>query len=633
MEEHPHESIDTVFNCVIPYIQNGDDRNSISLVCRRWYEIDCMTRKHVTVHVVYSRHLPSRVAQRFPYLESLTLKGFPRVFRNKLQYVDLRPWIKEIVVSFKCLNSLDIRRVIVRDLDLEKLARSRGKDLRVLKINDCKGSRGNRYIHIGRYCYNLRTLCLVDNKKNQKNRKWLHELALNNTCIESFQFSSTISEYDVKDLTLLAKSCSQSLVCLKMGKCCLSDLRGVFSHAVNLKDFACCELEIFEQEGDQCAGLKFPPNMRISIYSCIDESVLPFLLPLSNQLRELNLRVYLNQDSLCFLIRRCPNLEVLYINHISGDNVLQVIGESCKKLHKLKTDGLAATHMGLIALAQGCLELECLHINFRKYTTIPNEFLVCIGSHLKNLNDFQITLHYSTIVDSGIRAMLIGCNKLERLRINYPHSGKLTDASLGYIGMHGHNLRYLSLSYINSSDAGLVDSGIRAMMIGCSKLERLRLNDFCGDLTNVGLGYIGKYGHNLRHLSLGGYISDFKEGLVELSKGCPRLRKLEIHKLSFSKQALSTLMFNLQSLRYMWVLDQGGPVGTLFWQRRRAFRCCCNLHLAAVIGPHTSIPWFWRSGYNFVPNAKATENTGLPVFFSLICWYSDRKSMNCRPRS
>ncbi|GKB83521.1 coronatine-insensitive protein 1-like protein [Tanacetum coccineum] len=178
MEEHPHESIDTVFNCVIPYIHNGDDRNTISLVCRKWYEIDCMTRKHVGVYVVYSRRpshvvysrLPSRVAQRFPYLKSLTLKGLPH-----------------------------IRRVILRDSDLEQIARRSTW-----------------------YCNDLRTLCLEDNQENQNNRKWLHELALNNTRIEY----------------------------LKM-------------------------------EGDQYAGLKFPPNMRISINN-IDQIVLPFVTHVSN---------------------------------------------------------------------------------------------------------------------------------------------------------------------------------------------------------------------------------------------------------------------------------------------------------------------------------------------------------------
>ena len=255
-----------------------------------------------------------------------------------------------------------------------------------------------------------------------------------------------------------------------MGKCCLSDLRDVFSHAVNLKDFACCELENFEQEGDQYGGLIFPPNMRISIYT-IDQSVLPFLLPLSNRLKELNPR-YLNEDSQCFLIQliqRCPNLEALYINDMFGDGVLQVIGESCKKLRKLKTDESATTHigpvthMGLIALVQGCLELECLHTKFSKCISIAS--LECIGCCLKNLNDFQITLHYSTtsVLDSGIRAMLIGCSKLERLRINHD-SGPLTDASLGYIGKYGHNLRNLFLGHIEYVDRGLVDSGIRAMI-------------------------------------------------------------------------------------------------------------------------------------------------------------------------
>ncbi|PWA99564.1 hypothetical protein CTI12_AA006250 [Artemisia annua] len=485
MDKHPHESIDTVFDCVIPYIHNGDDRNVVSLVCRRWYELDCMARKHLTVHVFYSLE-PSHVAQRFPYLESLTLKGFPREFQN-LQYIDLKPWIKEIVSSFKCLKALDIRRVLVHDSDLELLARSRGKDLRVLKINNCKYRgkinnckyRGNGFMHIGRHCNNLRTLCLEDDTKNLKIWKSLHELALNNTHIESVKFSSPISEYGVKVLKLLAKSCSQSLVSLKMGECYLSHLRGVFKHAVNLKDFACCELQKVGQEGEY-VGFSFPPNMRCICINSIDKIGLPFVLSLSNQLRELNLK-HLNEDNQCSLIRNCPNLEALYINDMFGDNVLQVIGQSCKKLRKLKTDGLAVTHMGLTDLAQGCLELECLHINSSKH--ISNESFVCIGSHLKNLVDFHITLHYS---------------------------------------------------------ASVLGSGIGAMLIGCSKLKRLRINPCGGQLTNVSLSYIGKYGHNLRYLSLG-YTREFEAGLVELSKGCPKLRKLEIKNCASSKQALSLL--------------------------------------------------------------------------------------------
>ncbi|GKC79137.1 leucine-rich repeat, cysteine-containing subtype protein [Tanacetum coccineum] len=51
-----------------------------------------------------------------------------------------------------------------------------------------------------------------------------------------------------------------------------------------------------------------------------------------------------------------------------------------------------------------------------------------------------------------------------------------------------------------------LDSGILAMLMGCRKLEKLdiilMLGCKHGGLTDVGLEYIGKYGTNLRSLSL-----------------------------------------------------------------------------------------------------------------------------------
>ncbi|GKD11079.1 coronatine-insensitive 1, partial [Tanacetum coccineum] len=104
-----------------------------------------------------------------------------------------------------------------------------------------------------------------------------------------------------------------------------------------------------------------------------------------------------------------------------ADTGLQVIGQFCKKLRKFKTDD-SVTQMELITMVKGCLELECLHIHLKDIT---NEILECIGTHLKNLRDFQMTLSYfspiyryayaSYLVDNGIRAMLTGCSKLERL--------------------------------------------------------------------------------------------------------------------------------------------------------------------------------------------------------------------------
>ncbi|GKC09615.1 retrotransposable element Tf2 [Tanacetum coccineum] len=166
-----------------------------------------------------------------------------------------------------------------------------------------------------------------------------------------------------------------------------------------------------------------------------------------------------------------------------------------KKLRKFKNSGLV-TQTGLITVAQGCLELECLHIEL---IYISNEILECIGTHLKNLRDFHMTLNpiYGKTyfpVDNGIRAMLIGYSKLERLSIHLqpPHRG----------------------------------------------------------LTDVGLRYIGKYGYNLRYLSLG-YIGEFVAGLVCLSKGCPILHKLEIQSYPFSKQTLAPFVYDMHMLRHV----------------------------------------------------------------------------------
>nr|GEV63735.1 hypothetical protein [Tanacetum cinerariifolium] len=431
MEKHPNVSMDTVFNCVIPYIHDGDDRNSLSLVFRRWCELEGMTRKHVTVHLFYSPKASS-LYQRFPFLESLILKGLRLWFLENLS-IGINPWIQEIAVSFKCLKELHIRHMDVHDSDLELLAKTRGKDLRVLKISKCEGFSTDGLLHIYKYCNDLRTLCLKGNWFYKKDRKWFHELALQNSGIESLDFrNGTIVA--VKDLTLLAKNCSQSFVSLKIAGFDQVNLVDVFTYAVRLED--CFDIKWVEDQVD--TGFKFPTNM-----------------------------------------------------------VLQVIGEFCKKLRKFRTDD-RVTQMELITMVKGCLELECLHIHLKG---ISNVTLECIGTHLKNLRDFQMTLSYISPMD-----------------------------------------RYAYASF-------RVDNGIRAMLIGCSKLERLRihLRPRHGGLTDVGLGYIGKYGHNLRYLSLG-YAGESDAGLVELSKGCPKIRELEMVVCPFSEQAIATYVFNIHSL-------------------------------------------------------------------------------------
>ncbi|PWA63342.1 hypothetical protein CTI12_AA358030 [Artemisia annua] len=175
---------------------------------------------------------------------------------------------------------------------------------------------------------------------------------------------------------------------------------------------------------------------------------------------------------------------------------MQVIGLFCKKLRKFTHVG-RVTHMGLIALARGCNNLDFLKVSRLK--NISNEAMEYVATHLKNLRDFRISSvekYWKTDIplDNGIRAILTGCNKLERLDIILSHGG-LTDVGLGHIRKYGHNLKYLSLECIGESDAGL----------------------------------------------------------VELSKGCPKLRTLRMKDCPFSEQAVTTFVFNMHSLRYILV--------------------------------------------------------------------------------
>nr|GEV99509.1 hypothetical protein [Tanacetum cinerariifolium] len=438
-----NESMETVFDYVIPYIHDRDDLNSISLVSRKFYELDSLTRKHVTVHAHYAPNL-SRVSHIFPFIESLTLKGLPDLDFQQISDIDITPWIEEISDKFECLKALHIRGMVVFDSDLKLLAKTRGKDLRSLKIFKCQEFSENRLVHISEYCYELRTLCLENNNMmvgKANGDEWLRELALRNLVIETFYFGYRSDTYDSEHVKILAKKDEMP-----------------FRHAIKLKHF---DGAVFDNDWDY-SSFKFPSSICGLGIAYLPDTSFSFLLPYVNQLRELNLTYLrvLNECCQCFLIERCPNLEVLCTDDECGDIGLRVIGQVCKKLRKLTHYG-CATHMGLIALVQGCTNLEYLDVEL---LDISNEAIKCVGTHLKNLRDFHIDLRMDLYrkdditdlpLDNGIRAMLKGCIKLKRLHMSLCHGG-LTDVGLGYIGKYGHNLRCLFLGCTGESDAGLL---------------------------------------------------------------------------------------------------------------------------------------------------------------------------------
>ncbi|AES99527.2 putative leucine-rich repeat domain, L domain-containing protein [Medicago truncatula] len=505
---------DVVLDCVMPYIHDPKDRDAVSQVCRRWYEIDSQTRKHVTIALCYTT-TPDRLRRRFPHLESLKLKGKPRAAMFNLIPENwggfVNPWVREIENYFDCLKSLHFRRMIVTDDDLSILARSRHQSLYSLKLEKCSGFSTHGLYHISHSCKNLRVLFMEESSVLENDGKWLHELASNNTVLETLNFYLTdIANIRIEDLELLAKNCP-NLVSVKITDCEMLNLVNFFRYASSLEEFCGGS---YNEDPEKYAAISLPSKLSRLGLTYIGKNEMPIAFPYASQLKKLDLLyAMLDTEDHCTLIEKCPNLEILESRNVIGDRGLEVLARCCKKLKRLRiergdddqgmedVDGVVSQR-GLIALSLGCPELEYMAVYV---SDITNESLEHISTHLKNLCDFRLVL-------------------LDR-------EEKITDLPL--------------------------DNGVRALLTGCKKLRRFALYLRPGGLTDVGLGYIGKYSPNVRWILLG-YVGETDAGLLEFSKGCPSLQKLEMRGCSFfSEHALAVAATRLTSLRYLWVQGYG----------------------------------------------------------------------------
>ncbi|GMH04221.1 hypothetical protein Nepgr_006060 [Nepenthes gracilis] len=503
------EMSDEILECIIAYITDARDRAAISLVCRRWHELDALTRKHVTIALCYTS-TPERLANRFRNLESLKIKGKPRASMFNLipenwgGYVT--PWVN-ITESFRHLNSLHFRRMIVSDADLETIANAKGRVLESLKLDKCSGFSTDGLLHICRSCRNLRTLFMEESNIVEKNGEWLHALAVNNTVLETLNFYMTyLDQIRFEDLELLARNCP--LVSLKITDCEISNLVSILRNTAALVEFGGGS---FSEEADSeiYSSISFPSSLRSLCITYLGRNEMPLFFPAGHLLKKLDL-VYalLGTEDHCELIRKCPNLEVLEARNVIGDQGLETLSLTCKKLKRLRIERGAdeqgmedvlgvVTQRGLIALSLGCLELEYIAI----YTfDITNKALESIGLNLKNLCDFRFVL----------------LDKEE-----------------------------------NIADLPL-DNGVQALLMGCQRLTRFACYLRPGGLTDVGLSYIGQYSPNVKWMLLG-YVGQSDEGILAFSKGCPSLQRLEMRGCCFSERALAQAVVQLKSLKYLWV--------------------------------------------------------------------------------
>ena len=90
--------------------------------------------------------------------------------------------------------------------------------------------------YISSFLRNLRSLFLEESTITEKDGEWLHELALNNTVLETLNFYMTyITKVRFQDLELIARNC-RSLVSVKISEFELLDLVGFFLATAALEE-------------------------------------------------------------------------------------------------------------------------------------------------------------------------------------------------------------------------------------------------------------------------------------------------------------------------------------------------------------------------------------------------------------
>lgn len=506
---------ESALECIFDHIQEAADRSSTSLVCKRWHGIDGRTRKYVTIACCYAID-PSRLSRRFDSLETVKLKGKPRASMFKLIPDDwggyAAPWISEIAVNCQCLKSIHLRRMIVSDDDLFKLAKERGHMLHVLKLDRCSGFSTTGIEAIARNCRCLRVLVLDDSTIEDRGGEWLHELALNNVSLEVLNFSGTdLQIIDIADLQTVAINC-KALASLKVHELDLVSLTELLRTTTALQELG----GVLVAPNNGCDGM---PNMGIRLPASLtslvglcymgtddgDAAVNSLVRPIASGLKKIDLQfAFLSVEGHCELLSCCTNLEDLEVFNAIGDEGLEVIANNCKNLRRLRVErgdrevqqGFV-TQKGLISVALSCHQLEYIAAYV---SDINNAALVTIAENCPKLKDFRLVL----------------------------------------------------LDEDNDVSEYPLDEGVMALVQGCREIHRLALYLRRGFVTDRCMGQLGKYGKNLRW-ALFGLLGETDMGLNLFAENCPNLEKLEIRDCVFSESGIAASVLKMNSLKYIWV--------------------------------------------------------------------------------
>ncbi|GJT42821.1 transport inhibitor response 1-like protein [Tanacetum coccineum] len=480
---------DEVLERVLSLITTHKDRSSISLVSRSWYNAERWSRRHVFIGNCYSVS-PQIVANRFPNIRSVTIKGKPRFSDFNLVPddwgADVFPWLSVFATVYPFLEELRLKRMVVSDESLEFLATS-FVGFRNLSLMSCDGFSTDGLKAVATHCKNLTELDIQENGIEDLGGHWLSCFPESLTSLEILNFASLNSEVSFDALEKLVSRC-KSLRVLKVNRnISLDQLQKLLLHAPQLMELG---TGTFMQElvSGPLTELKnaFSNCKNLVTLSGLWDATplyLPVIYPACAHLTFLNLSyATLRSAELANLLAHCKSLRRLWLLDTVGDKGLEAVGSCCPLLEELRVFpadpfdqemNLGVTEVGFISVSRGCPKLHYVLYFCRQMT---NSAVVTIAKNCPDFTHFRLCImtpgqpDYMTKepMDEGFGAIVKTCTKLQRLAV----SGLLTDGTFEYIGKYAKNLETLSVAFAGSSDLGM-----EYVLGGCPKLRKLEIRD------------------------------------------------------------------------------------------------------------------------------------------------------------
>ncbi|XP_050237203.1 protein TRANSPORT INHIBITOR RESPONSE 1-like [Mercurialis annua] len=481
----PEEVLEHVFS----FLQCDKDRNSISVVCKSWYEIERWCRRKLFIGNCYAVS-PRMVVSRFPEVRSVELKGKPHFADFNLVpegwggYV--LPWIVAMSSAYPWLEEIRLKRMVVSDEALELISKS-FKNFKVLVLSSCEGFSTDGLAAIASNCRNLRELDLRESEVDDPSGHWLSHFPDSFTSLVSLNISCLASEVSYSSLERLVGRCP-NLMTLRLNRAVpLDRLANILRRAPQLVELGTgaysAELrpDVFSTLSGAFSGCKELKSL--SGFWDVVPSYLPVIYPICSGLMSLNLSyATIQSPDLIKLVSQCHSLQRLLVLDYIEDAGLEALAENCKDLQELRVfpsdpfgpePNVSLTEQGLVVVSEGCPKLQSVLYFCRQMT---NDALFTIARNRPNMTRFRLciieprTPDYVTLqpLDDGFGAIVQHCKDLQRLSL----SGLLTDRVFEYIGTHAKKLEMLSVAFAGDSDLGL-----HHVLSGCENLRKLEIRD------------------------------------------------------------------------------------------------------------------------------------------------------------